>query len=108
VIGSLERLPFDVGHDEVREAVGLTRVVQRQDVWVLESCGDLDLCEEPITSRHRGQFGLQDLDRYLALVLQVLRPGAAVPSKRRGVSEHDVPLRARSRPDPRGSYVAAP
>ena len=31
-----ERLPLDVGHDIVEEAVGLAGVKQRQNVWMLQ------------------------------------------------------------------------
>src|SRR2546428_14123420 len=34
---------------------------------------DLDLGEEPLGAEHRGQLGLEDLDRDLAVVFQVLR-----------------------------------
>ena len=39
---------------------------------VLELGGDLDFPEEPIGPERRGQFRPEDLDRHLAVVLQVL------------------------------------
>ena len=47
--------------------------MQRQDVRVLEIGGGLDLAQEPLGADHRGQLGAQDLDRDLAVVLEVLR-----------------------------------
>jgi len=44
--------------------------VERQDVWVLKVCRRLDLAQEPLCADYGGQFGLQDLDRDSAVVLQ--------------------------------------
>ncbi len=68
-----ERLALDERHDVVEQAAGLPRVVQRQNVGVLERRGDLDLAEEPLAAQDGGQLGLQQLDGDVAVVLQVLR-----------------------------------
>ncbi len=47
--------------------------MERKDVRVLEVRGRLDLAEEPLGSHHGGWLRLQDLQRDLALVLQVVR-----------------------------------
>ena len=67
-----ERLAVDERHDVVEEAVGLARVEERQDVRMLQVRGGLDLDQEPLGADDGGQFGLQDLERDLAVVLQVL------------------------------------
>ncbi len=66
------RLAFDEGHDVEQERVRRAGVEERQDVRMLQRCRGLDLDHEPLGSEHRGEFGLQDLDRDLAVVLQVL------------------------------------
>ena len=48
------------------------RVVQREDVRVLELGGDLDLAEEPFRAENSGQLGPQYLDRHLTVVFQIL------------------------------------
>ena len=47
-------------------------VVQRQDVWVVELGGDLDLAQEAAYSQRGREFRTQDLDRDSAMVLEVL------------------------------------
>ena len=68
----LEALTLHVRHYVEEERVCLVRIEQRQDVWVLQVGGRLDLSQEPLGSDYRREFGLQDLQRDLALVLQVL------------------------------------
>jgi hypothetical protein len=68
-----QRLALDVGHDVVEERVGLARIVQRQDVGMLQVGGDLDLGQEALGPDHGRQLGLEHLQRHLALVLHVLR-----------------------------------
>jgi len=73
-----QRLAFDVGHDVEEELVTALRprdaaaVVERQDVRVLQVGRNLDLLEEPLTAQDRGEFGTQDLERHLPVVLYVL------------------------------------
>jgi hypothetical protein len=67
-----ERLAFGKGHDVVEQAAGLAGVVQRKDVRVLESGGDLDLAEEPVAAERGRQLGLEHLDGDTTTVLQVL------------------------------------
>jgi hypothetical protein len=62
--------------DEWRDVIGgvrhLARIDEPEDVRVLE-CGDRpDLKEKPFGAHGSGQLGFQDLDRDLAVVLQVL------------------------------------
>jgi hypothetical protein len=67
-----ERLALDVRHHIVEEAVRLPRVVEREDVRVLERGRRLDLGQEALAPDHRGELRLEDLERDLALVLEVL------------------------------------
>ena len=65
-------LPLHVGHHVEQESVGLPGVMQREDMGMLKIGRDLDLAEEALGTQDGGQFGLQDLHRHLAVVLQVL------------------------------------
>ena len=74
-----EGCPLDERHDveqvgagRVRPSGG-TRVVERQDVGVLQRRGDADLTEEAVGAHRRGQIGLEHLHRHLAVVPQILR-----------------------------------
>ena len=64
-------LALDVRHDVVEEAVGLARVVHRQDVRMAELRRDLDLAQEPVGAERGGQLRPHHLHRHLAMVLQV-------------------------------------
>ncbi len=52
--------------------VSLTRVVERQDVWMLESGRDLDLAQEPLGPQYCGQLRTEYLESYLPMMLEVL------------------------------------
>ena len=69
-----ERLAVDERHDIVEEAVGapFPAVEERQDVGVLQRRGGLDLHHEALGADDGGELGLQDLERHLAVVLEVL------------------------------------
>ena len=67
-----ERLALGERHHVVEQAAGLSRVVEREDVGMLQRRGDLDLAEEPLAAEHRRQLGLEQLDRDPPAVLQVL------------------------------------
>ena len=68
-----DRLSLDVGHHVVQESPRLTRVEQREDVRVTQRRRRLDLLHEALGAEHRGQLRLEDLDRDVALVLEVAR-----------------------------------
>ncbi len=61
-----------VRHDVEQQAVRAARVVQREDVRVLEVGGDADLVEEPLRADDGREVGPQDLHGDVALVAQVL------------------------------------
>ena len=66
-----QRLALDEGHDVKEKAVRRSRVEQRQDVRVLQRRRGLDLDDEPLGAEHGREFGLQHLQRDVAVVLQV-------------------------------------
>ena len=68
-----ERLALDIRHDEEAQAVGLTGVVERNDVGVPEARGDADLALEALRSQCSREIGAQHLDRDGAIVASVLR-----------------------------------
>ena len=67
-----EGLAFHVRHHVEEEAVRLPGIEERKDVGVLKVGGDLYLGEETLGPDHGGQLGLEDLQRDVPLVLQVL------------------------------------
>jgi hypothetical protein len=69
---SPEGLPLHVRHDVVQQSVGITGIVQRNDVGVVEAGGSVDLPQEPLGTQRGREFGPQDLDRHRPTVLEVL------------------------------------
>jgi hypothetical protein len=67
-----QRLALDVGHDVEQEPVRLARVVERQDVGMIEMGRELDLTEKALGPQRSGDLGIEDLDRDRAAVAQVL------------------------------------
>ncbi len=67
-----EIVPVDGGHHVVEKALGLARVVQRQDVRMLQPGRDLDLPEEALRTHGRRQLAAQHLHGDFAPVLHVL------------------------------------
>ena len=67
------RLALDVGHDVVQQPVGTAGVEQREDVRMLQGRRGLDLDDEPLSAEDRGQFRFENLDRDLAVVLEIVR-----------------------------------
>ena len=60
-------------HHVIDEAAGLARVEERQDVRVLQVCGDADFAQEPLDAEQRRELGFQHLERDVAVVLQIAR-----------------------------------
>ncbi len=67
-----ERLAFHVGHDVECGASDLPRVVQGEDVGMLEVGGGLDLLKEALGPDHRGELRAEHLECHFAMVLDVL------------------------------------
>ena len=67
----LQGLAVDERHHEVeRRPVG-SRVEQRQDVWMLELCGGLDLGQKTVGADDGRDVRLQNLDRDVTIVFQI-------------------------------------
>ena len=64
---------FDVRGDVIKEAVRLARVVQRQQVGMMEPRGHLDLAQKALGAEHLGEPLLQHLERDRAVVPEVAR-----------------------------------
>ena len=80
-----EGLALHQRHDIVEQAVYGARVMERQDVRVMQRGGRLDLAEEPLAAHGGGDVVVQDLHRYLPVVLVVPRQvdrGHAAPAQR--------------------------
>src|SRR5882762_1956076 len=60
------------GHHVVEEFARHSGVEERQEVWVLQTGGNADLCEEPLAPEDCRQLRSKDLEGHLALMLQVL------------------------------------
>ena len=67
-----QRLAVDERHDVEHRAVHLSRVVQGEDVRMLQVGGGADLGEEPRAADDRGELGLEDLHGDLAVVPEVV------------------------------------
>ena len=67
-----ERLALDERHGEPELAGGLARVVDGEDVRVLQPGGELDLALEALGAERVGQVGVQHLERDRPVVPQVL------------------------------------
>ena len=66
-----QRLALDVRHGEPEVAGGLARVVNGEDVGMLQACGELDLPLEPVGPDGDGELRKQHLQRDGAVVLEV-------------------------------------
>ncbi len=56
-------------HHVEQRALGVARVEQRQDMWMTEFRGEMDLAQEPVATDAGGDVVAQDLDRDGAIVL---------------------------------------
>lgn len=66
-----QRFTLHERHDIEQRAGCVSRIVQRQDVRVLQVGGDLDFLEEAFCAERRSQLGLEHLERDLPVVPQV-------------------------------------
>ena len=67
-----QRLARDIRHHVVEEVAGRARIEQRHDVRMIQPRRDLDLAQEALAADRRGNLRLQDLDRDLPPVLDVV------------------------------------
>ena len=66
-----QRLTLDKRHGEPELAGGLARVVDGQDVGMLEPGGELNLVLEPLGAERGSELGVEHLERDRSLVLDV-------------------------------------
>jgi hypothetical protein len=64
---------LDIWHHVIEEAVDLSRVVEGQDMGMLEVGSDGDLAEESLGTKRSREIGSQDLHRHLAVVARIFR-----------------------------------
>ncbi len=67
-----QRFTPNVRHDVEQEPGGFTRVVEGQDMRVIQRRGGLDLAAESFRPEDGAQFGPKDFDRHLAAMLQIV------------------------------------
>ena len=67
-----QRLCLEIGHHIIQQPVGFIRVVQRQDVRMVETGRGLNLAQESGSPKLRGQLGQEHFQGNRALILQVL------------------------------------
>ena len=67
-----ECVPLHVGHHIEQEGIRLARIEQRQDMRVLQVGRRLDLSQKPFRADDCGQLGLQDLERDLSLMPEII------------------------------------
>ena len=68
-----QRFALDERHDVIQRAGGIARIVDRQDVRVLQPRGKLDLAQETLAAERHRDLGAQRLQRDKPLVLDVAR-----------------------------------
>ncbi len=72
-----QRLAFHEGHDEIRYPPGgvfhRARVEYREDMWMLESSGELDFLEEAVDRRRSAGPRPDDFQRHRPVVAEILR-----------------------------------
>jgi hypothetical protein len=66
-------IALDKGHREPELACRLARIVNREDVRMLQPGGELDLALEPLGTQRVGEIGVQDLKRDRPVVPEILR-----------------------------------
>ena len=67
-----QRLALDIGHGEPQATRGFARVVDREDVRVLEARGELDLVLETLRAERLRELGVEDLEGNEAVVLEIV------------------------------------
>jgi hypothetical protein len=64
-------LPLHHGHDEEEKSAGFARIVEGEDVGMIESGSEPDLSDESLSREGLGDFGAEDLDGHVAIVAEV-------------------------------------
>ena len=65
-------LTIDIRHDVPETVAGLARVVNGENIGMRKFCGELDLAKKPFATECQRNFGMHDLQRDIAVVLQVM------------------------------------
>src|SRR5262249_43631524 len=68
-----QALAVDIRHDVEQRSPDLPAVEEREQIRVLEICGDLDLAQEPLDAEDGAELRVEYLERDLAVVPQVPR-----------------------------------
>ena len=68
-----ERFTRDVWHDVVKQSVGIAGVEEWQDVRMLQTSGRANLGEESLASQRGTEIGMENFDRYVAAVPEIVR-----------------------------------
>ena len=66
-----QRFALDIRHDIIEETVGGSRIMNAQNVRMLQAGGDFDFLHEAIGAEGGREVGTEDLECYLALVVDV-------------------------------------
>ncbi len=67
-----QRFAVDERHHVIQESVDRARVEQRQNVRMLQRRGGLDFLHKPLGAEHGSQLRFEQLERHLAIVLEIL------------------------------------
>src|SRR6185312_8434102 len=67
-----QRLTIYIRHHVVQQSVSASRVKQRQNMWMLQIRGELDLLEKAVGAQHRRQLCVQNLYGNFTVMLDVL------------------------------------
>src|SRR5262249_39293646 len=66
-----KRLSFHDRHDEEQDAACVTRVVEREDVGMIESRREPNLLKKPLAPERFGEIGAENLDGDIAIVAKI-------------------------------------
>jgi hypothetical protein len=66
-----KRPALDVRHDIEHESIRLARVMERENVRVLQPRGGLDLRQKPLNSQRSGDVRMEDFDSDVSLVAEI-------------------------------------
>lgn len=96
-----QRLPFDVGHREIRQSIGVAGRQQRDDVGLLQACGNPYLPLEALGTDTGGKLRREHLDDNLASETGFLGEKDA-----RHAASPELPLEYVGRPEGRLQLLA--
>src|SRR5688572_18425665 len=68
-----QRLALDERHHVKQDPLGVAAVEKRQEIRVLKPGSNADLSEEAVSSEHRAELGVQDLESNVTVGLEIAR-----------------------------------